>query len=366
MSKRTGDETVGDYLEVDFLSVETKKSGDAIALRYQVSGQTWIHVIDGGYLETGDRLRDHINQYYGNPARVDNVVVTHNDGDHTRGLKVILESFEVSQLWMLRPWIYANELLPRFTTYSSARALESTLRAAYSNLADLEAIADRRNIPILEPFQGEMIGIFRVMAPTRPRYLDLIASSTKTPESSSAVDAGLLGSLVEMFKTATAYIRAGWGEEVFPPGETSAENEMSVVQFAYIDQTRLLLTGDTGRAGLQEVIDYAPYIGLALPGIDRFQVPHHGGRHNVNSELLDKILGPKLENNTGARKFSSYISSAKEDEDHPRKVVVRALIHRGSTVYSTEGVSIHTGTPNAPPRGWSAAVPVNYPEEYEE
>ncbi|MGO7845397.1 hypothetical protein, partial [Rhizobium johnstonii] len=32
----------------------------------------------------------------------------------------------------------------------------------------------------------------------------------------------------------------------------------------------ILLTGDTVREGLQEVIDYAPHVWLALPGVDRF------------------------------------------------------------------------------------------------
>lgn len=33
---------------------------------------------------------------------------------------------------------------------------------------------------------------------------------------------------------------------------------------------------------------------LPWPGIDRFQVPHHGGRHNVTTQLLDELLGRRL------------------------------------------------------------------------
>ncbi len=40
---------MSDYIEIDFLGVETKKSGDAIAMRYEINGSTYIHVVDGGY-----------------------------------------------------------------------------------------------------------------------------------------------------------------------------------------------------------------------------------------------------------------------------------------------------------------------------
>ena len=40
---------MNDYYEIDFLNVGTKRSGDAIALQYEISGQEFMHVVDGGY-----------------------------------------------------------------------------------------------------------------------------------------------------------------------------------------------------------------------------------------------------------------------------------------------------------------------------
>lgn len=40
---------MSDFFEIDFLDVESKKSGDAIAMRYRINGITTIHVTDGGY-----------------------------------------------------------------------------------------------------------------------------------------------------------------------------------------------------------------------------------------------------------------------------------------------------------------------------
>lgn len=160
--------------------------------------------------------------------------------------------------------------------------------------------------------------------------------------------------------------KRGWGVEFFPPIGTSNENEMSVTQFAYLNEKKILLTADTGRDGLQEIIDYAPYVGLQLPGIDKFQVPHHGGRHNVTSELLDTILGPKLDDKPTSFRFTAVISASDEDPDHPRKSVERALWHRGAYTLSTEHSHIRTYGGSAPGRGWGAAQPVAYPEEQEE
>jgi beta-lactamase superfamily II metal-dependent hydrolase len=137
-----------------------------------------------------------------------------------------------------------------------------------------------------------------------------------------------------------------------------------LVQYANLCGEKILLTGDAGRATLFEAIDYAPVVGLILPGIDRIQVPHHGSRHNVSTELLDELLGPKLD--TLQKNFTSIISAAKEDKNHPRKAVIRAFMHRGGKVITTEGSNIRTGH-NAPPRErWTSVESVPYPEDQEE
>lgn len=360
---------MNDFFEIDFLDVEAKKSGDAIAARYSVGGTTVIHVTDGGFQGTGEKLVKYINTYYGNPRRIDHVVVTHPDGDHAGGLRTVLESFEIGALWMLRPWQYADELLPRFSRFTNVENLRRRLREIYSNVDALEQIALDRRVPILEPFQGARIGAFTTMAPTRSRYLDLVVQSEQTPEPSQAVapmQVGLLGLFEAAKVKAISLMRAAWGAEVFSPEETSAENEMSVIQYASIAGKRILLTGDAGRAGLNEAADYAPTVRLNLPGIDRFQVPHHGSRRNVSSEVLDRWLGPRLSERPaeGSKKFIAFISSAKADEDHPRKAVVRAMIHRGGIVVTTEGRSVRTSQ-DAPDRGWKPVEPEPYPEDQE-
>ena len=365
---------MSDYFEIDFLDVEAKDSGDAIPLRYKIGDETRIHVTDGGFQKTGDKVVEHIEKYYGNPDTIDAVVVSHPDGDHAGGLRTVLESFEVSELWMLRPWLYANELIDRFAYYSNVESLESKLKEIYSNIAALEEIAEEKEIPIYEPFQGAKIGEFTVLAPTKERYLDLVVESEKTPKAAKENLQELLRHSQDFFEKTTAkalsFIRAAWGEESFSSEETSHENEMSVIQYANLCEKKILLTADAGRGTLAEAADYASTAGLSLPGIDRFQVPHHGSRRNVCTEILDLWLGDilpeseKPEEGTGS--FTAIISASKEDEDHPRNVVVRACIHRGAKVVSTQGNNLCTGY-NAPARdSWTAATPLEYPPDQEE
>jgi len=358
-----------DYFEIDFLAVESAKSGDAIALRYEKDGVSAIHVVDGGYQQSGEALVAYIKKNYGNPTYINHVIVTHSDGDHAGGLREVLNSFDVGELWMLRPWLYASELLPSFPTYNSAERLAARLRTIYNNLAELEDIANEKGIAIREPFRGASIGAFTVMSPSITRYFELVIKSEKTPESTiehqPAISA-LLEGAAKMAAKLRNLVRVVWGVETFSTEETSAENEMSVVQYAHMCDERILLTGDAGRLALSDTIAFAPSIGLFLPGITRFQVPHHGSRRNVSSAILDALLGQILPGNNTIEGFYAFISSAKADVHHPRKVVVRAMIHRGAKVYTTEGGCVRTGK-NAPSRsGWTALEHVPYPEEQEE
>jgi hypothetical protein len=270
---------------------------------------------------------------------------------------------------MNRPWLYAEELLPRFAKFTNADNLRARLRQCYPTVVELEKLANERRIPIHETFQGAVIGLFHVMAPSRQRFLNLVVDSERTPEA-AAEEAERAESLVEtitrLVKAAVSYVRAAWGEEVFLPNPTSRENEMSVVQYANFNGKKFLLTGDAGREALAEVIVHSPAVALTLPGIDYFQVPHHGSRRNVDSDTLDVILGPRLPSDQAhPRRFYGSISSAKADPDHPRKAVKRAINHRGGGVIETEGVN-KVAWINAPARaGWTIAEEAPYPEDQE-
>lgn len=208
------------------------------------------------------------------------------------------------------------------------------------------------------------------MAPSIGRHLELLVSSERTPESVDQGNKSPFGALAAVLGEAAGKLRklvkGAWGHEIFSPNETSAENEMSVVQYANLCGKRILLTADAGRSALTEAADFVPSVGLQLPGIDHFQVPHHGSRRNVSTKVLDRWLGPRLVAQGGSAKFHAFNSSAKADEAHPRKAVKRAIIHRGGNFYVTEGQSIRTSMNARRRDGRGAATPASYPEEQEE
>src|SRR6266496_3333639 len=260
-----------DFFEIDFLGVEAKDSGDAIALRYQVNGATSIHVVDGGFEDTGDHVVEHIRKYYGTSAVVDRVVATHPDGDHLAGLPTVLEKLSVRELWMLRPWTYAREIIHRFKNVASLDYLIRALKDAYPHALAVEQTANRKGIPIREPFQGALIGPFQVLAPTKARYLDLIVNSNRTPDAKEGPAKSLLRStfgaaLTKAAKAVASLAKAAWGVEVFSSEDISAENKMSVIQYALLCGQSIVLTADAGLESFAEAAAYAPVAGLTLPG----------------------------------------------------------------------------------------------------
>lgn len=359
-----------DFFEIDFLAVEAKKSGDAITIRYSIDGKETIHVVDGGFESTGESIITHLKEYYGQVGtiNIDRVIVTHQDHDHTRGLRTVLSECNVRELWMLRPWNYSDELIERFQRWRNSDNLSKKLKEIYPNIVALEEIALEKGIQIYEPFQGEKIGKFIVLAPSKDRYLDLVAQSEKTPDTVTENNKSDTAEKNFVLESIINFIKSAWGDENLSAEPTSAENEMSIVQYTSLDEQNILLTGDAGVGTLSEAVEYLKKInGGELPKIHRFQVPHHGSRRNVSSELLDELFGEKLSSPSTEDKFTAIISSAKEDNNHPRKAVIRALKHRGAKVIATEGYTIRIFSDAAPPRnGWNPVIPLEYPEDQEE
>lgn len=355
------------FFQIDFLEAGEKGSGDAISLRYREdNGYIYIHVVDGGYTDDGDKIVDHIRKYYENPTFLDHVVLTHPDGDHAAGLKKVLEEFKVGVLWMNRPWKHVSKLLSRFNYDYTEEGLVRRLKKNYPQITELEKIAEEKNIQIMDAFQGCKIGEFTILAPSHDRYIDLVVDSDKTPEAQRK--AAIEGTIFERTVAFIKKIAANWGEENLKGDSegTSRENESSVVQIAELCDEKILLTGDAGVEALAEAYEYALTFGVSLPGIDYFNVPHHGSRRNLSSDVLDQWLGPKLPRESTSPSNSAIISANQHDKSHPKKAVVRALIHRGAKVVQTKGI-LCCPSRNAPNReGWSAATLLEYPAEMEE
>lgn len=353
--------------EIDFLPVGNgAKSGDATAIRYGETGNYKVMVVDGGNKESGQALVDHIKKYYGT-THVDYVVNTHPDADHASGLEIVLEQLTVGEVWVHRPWEYAEEIRHwfkdgRITNQSLAERLKDLLSHAYR----LEELAIERGIPVYEPYASSRIGEFHVLSPTKQWYLELIPQFNKTPEAKVTGLAedwksyGLRG-----IKKVASWIDENWRIETLPEdGETSYENESSVILYGNFAGRGVLLTGDAGIQALGRAADRALSLGFDLTASRFIQIPHHGSRRNVSPSILDRIVGTKVTQSTDTTKIA-FVSASEASETHPRKVVTNAFLRRGASVHQTKGQSI-LHYHNMPERaGWVALTPVPFNNQVE-
>jgi len=319
--------------EVDFLPVGNS-NGDAICIRYgtDATGYT-IHVVDGGYADTGQAVVDHIRQYYGAPGFVDHVVLSHADQDHASGLMTVMERCTVGALWMNRPWLYAAEIIDNFHANYTVQGLWKTIREAYPLLVELERIAISKGVPIYEVFAGTQIGAFTVLAPTRQRYLALIPELDRTPTSYADAKKTTGQILAEALRKAVKWVESWWAENLDEnPPPVSASNETSLVQLGMIDGRTILLTADVGPVGLTEAANVAAHYGVLSPP-NVVQIPHHGSRRNVTPTVLNRWLGPPVAE--GTNRGTAFCSVGLNKPEYPRHRVKNAFLRRGYGVIAT-------------------------------
>lgn len=349
--------------EIDFIPVgEGKKNGDAIAMRITKNGETEIYVIDGGTQASGKALVQHIRKYYG-AKRVDYLISTHPDMDHISGLKVVLEELEVGELWMHKPWDHASKIINdivdgRVTQQSLSKRIEGFVKTA----KEVAELAAEKGIQIREPFQGEQIGCFRVLSPSKEWYIELLKNFDKMPPTKSTPM-----SECQAFASSTddtAY--ENWNTETLKEdGETSARNESSVVLRGILpDGHRVLLTGDAGIQALTKAYKYACSRKYNLQRCRFIQMPHHGSRRNVSPEVLDMLLGPILPVDSTATK-TCFVNTSKGAPDHPKKSVVNAFIRRGVEVITTKGDIICHRSGYPPRIGWGSVQPLKLSRKVE-
>lgn len=358
--------------EIDFLPVgEGEKSGDAIALRFgNLHGsrqEQTIVVVDGGFQASGEALVKHIKQYY-DTSRVDLVVSTHPDDDHASGLEVVLNELAVGELWMHRPWNHTDDIARMLqdgrVTDNSVR---EALRRALEEARTLERLALAKGIPITEPFEGlqDKTGCITVLGPSEDYYESLLPDFRCTPET-KAGSAGLLEWAINAGTQVLQRVLETWDIETLDDsGETTAENNSSaILHIAPMPDRHLLLTADAGIPALTYAADYLDLCAYNYGLLSFIQAPHHGSKRNVGPTILNRIVGPKLKQDT--RKMTAFVSASKDGAPkHPAKKVTNAFRRRGAPVCATNGEGI-CHFYDAPGRGWHPITPIPFYNEVDE
>ena len=368
--------------EIEFLPVgDASKAGDAIVVRYGNVNSYELMIVDGGNLDSGELLVDHVRSEFGRGAVISHVVLTHADADYASGLRKVLSELIVKNLWLHIPWLHAEASHPYFANKSwTVNGLAHSLYKEYDLIAELVNIALDRDIVIHEPFVGEMIGPLHVLSPTKAIYELFLPQFDRTPApDQAAIEAtgfwiaqppppSLAALLLEkVAATVQKWVRETWDHERLKDGGvTSASNESSVVLYGDFGVgRRVLLTGDAGVWALSIAACCAEQGGLPLKDFMFVQIPHHGSRRNVGPTILNRLLGP-IQAEGSVPRFSAFVSAPKDDDTHPRKIVLNAFLRRGGTVIATQGTKkvFWGGFPARP--GYVAAEAMPFASQVEE
>lgn len=361
--------------DVEFLPVgDGTKAGDAIVISYGVNAPEEIIVVDGGTVESGEAMVKHIQKYFGAQTTIAHLVSTHPDSDHTSGLRPILENIRVANVWLHGLWYHAAEIAHLFKDGRwTADGLARAIKSEYSIVDELIQLAQSQGAKIYEPFQGARIGPFVVLTPAQIAYQHLVPQFRKTPEPNVDLLKQLgmwieprTSILAQLFEKVVELIPESWDMETLREGGvTAAENESSVVLYGDFGDTGVLLTADAGVNALTWAYNYGVSIGIDFTKIRLIQVPHHGSRNNVSPSLLDHFVGPKQPRGQAAERLTAIVSAPKDDENHPRKVVMNAFLRRGAPVRTTQGSKYryHSGFPARD--DYVVAKPLNYFDKVE-
>jgi glyoxylase-like metal-dependent hydrolase (beta-lactamase superfamily II) len=94
--------------EIEFLPVgDASRAGDAIVVRYGDASSYELMIVDGGNMDSGKALVEHVRKHFSINAVISHVVLTHAVADHASGLRVVLADLPVTNLWMHVPWAFA-------------------------------------------------------------------------------------------------------------------------------------------------------------------------------------------------------------------------------------------------------------------
>lgn len=359
--------------EIDFIGIkEYTKDALAVCLRwYSEQARRYIVIVyDGGFKIHGEALVSHLKQYYftdiSNQA-IDIVICSHSDDDHATGLAELFDHFEVTNLIVNRPWKFADELFPLVNDGRKTKnSVEKELKEKYSSIANLEEKALKSGTNIYDGFTttsfNGIYSLLRILSPTKEMYLQLITESAKTPYKAETVSE----SIPQKIFTTGRRIIENWSSDMLRDDvSTTTENETSIVLLGDMASEKFLLTGDAGISALGAAADYAENIGIDLKAVLLHQIPHHGGRHNVSTKILDRIVGPIVSEYSEPTKTA--IVSIGKDSDHPKGMVTNAYIRRGVKVYEARTSTICHHQGEMPKRkGWISATKKSFSTEVDD
>jgi beta-lactamase superfamily II metal-dependent hydrolase len=323
--------------EIDFLAVaEGSRSGDAITMRFNRpdTGAMAHVIIDAGFQQTGADVVEFVQYRYGT-RDVDLAILTHPDGDHIGGMGAVVRELNVTALAVHRLSAYGG----------------SSLRAA-KEVDDLCQVAEANGTKLYDAFEGlNAFGEALLIAgPSVDYYEELVEEQVQEAPKAAAAQGGR-GRIAEAIQKIAARTLAAYPIEwnFDDAGGTNPRNNTSAIVDLRLDEKRFLFTADAGVPAINAALDYLDAEGRNDRWPALVQVPHHGSRHNLDRETVERLAGPATDENRGSA-FVSIASGAASDPRYPSPRVTNAFGRRGYFVGQTAGQSIYNHSPDAPAR----------------
>lgn len=325
--------------EIDYLPVGNgDKSGDAIIVKFGNlhSGRRedfQVFVIDGGTLEAGQSIVDHLREYTGSNS-IELVIATHPDNDHVSGIETVLLNCTVGALLMHAPWAFAQE----------ARLVKSLGRAI-----EVHDLAARQGVELYDPriTTDFFDGALTVLGPSPEYYSSLVNQFDKPKVRIGAGELSTKKSITETMEIHTETLDQAHKY-------TSATNNSSVIAYFNYAGKDALFTGDAGVEALTKAAITAQGRDIDLSNMHFLHVPHHGSSHNLTSELINYF-----------KPVHSFVSASAEAKKHPHPRITNAFLRRGLKIFSTQGKGLryHHNAPVRPE--WSSANLVPFVQQFE-
>ena len=325
--------------EIDYLPVgDGKKSGDAIIVKFGNlhTGRREdfrVFVIDGGTLEAGQSIVDHLWQYTSSNF-INLVIATHPDNDHVSGIETVLLNCNVGALAMHMPWAIDQ-------TFKTVKSLERA--------QEIHDVAVKRGVQLYDPLVTTSYfgGALTILGPSIPYYSSLLGEFDKPKKMLGPGEIATKKIIQETPDIATETLDQAHKY-------TSATNNSSVIAYFSFGGKNALFTGDAGVEALTNAAVTGSEQGIDLRNLDFFHVPHHGSQHNLTTQLID-FFNP-------SHAFASASSLAQK---HPHPRVTNAFLRRNIKIYSTSGKGLrhHHNAPARP--NWSSAIQVPFVAQFE-
>lgn len=296
------------------------------------SNNHYVVLVDGGNKSDGEKVIEHLDKYIlGTGASGKNapdlIISTHHDKDHIGGLTEVVNHYgsSISEVWVNNPADHMDNraygLIKESFRRQSEKKQYQVILESLNNLDEFITAVDKHDIVRNDALEGRSKhdGIIKILGPSEDFYKSLLPGMDGLEDFVTQEATWAHNSIYSEPTINESLEKSSPCPIVDEKNSTSATNNSSVIlEIIAKENSRYLFTGDAGVSAFEDVETR-----YSLRNIHWLDVPHHGARRNLSSNLI-ATMSPNV----------CYVSAIGSNK-HPRRALVNCLNRHGATVYST-------------------------------